>query len=571
MMLHKLQICLAVTFLPACLSAQEFDTNNLQHHQGIVIYVPSPGVKPNGLAYIRVKSQEGYYYPLVLADKQIVKIHQDTIVKWIKIEDIASASLSSGDNALLDQLNKKIDQYVEEYPRAKEVFLTVKRYNQNDKEQLRKGLEKRRWEWVSAREAELADTKWYSLKLRSGENIPQAVVERIIDTTVSKDEFQFSVKTPSGSRLVNASDIPSQYWPGVDFEYEGQALKGCRVLSWDQSKAKLVHKGGILSVDIGTLNDAQIALLSKTHPDFDADATASIASKTSATNQGGNSSASSSAILDAIGEIASLTTLSGSKYENVKVRKIEPDGITIFHSGGAEKVYYKDLSDEWRKKLGHNDQEEKAYYAKKEQVKKEQLQREKAELQKLDNMKQAEKEKALSRARICRRYGINPHVFIGDSLETARAVYSEYTESVFEIDDSTDKRRNSGDKVEHRFTKMVSDDYNFDWTSIIYNKRTKKIEKISIEYVRNGKKSPISKEHFASFLKAQGEIGTHWLPCDDYGKMVSYNGERPGDYYYCWGSKEQKAYIFWGQDWIFAFSKDVLDSFEGKKLMILTD
>ncbi|NLB66317.1 MAG: hypothetical protein GX803_07610 [Lentisphaerae bacterium] len=51
-----------------------------------------------------------------------------------------------------------------------------------------------------------------------------------------------------------------------------------------------------------------------------------------------------------------LTTLSGSDYMNVVVRKIEPDRLTFDHAEGSACVPMTDLPEAWRKGYGYDPQ-----------------------------------------------------------------------------------------------------------------------------------------------------------------------------------------------------------------------
>ena len=53
-------------------------------------------------------------------------------------------------------------------------------------------------------------------------------------------------------------------------------------------------------------------------------------------------------------QIAEFTTLTGRTYRQCRISQIHPDGISFFHSKGAAKVLFADLSDTWKNKLGYN-------------------------------------------------------------------------------------------------------------------------------------------------------------------------------------------------------------------------
>ncbi len=60
-----------------------------------------------------------------------------------------------------------------------------------------------------------------------------------------------------------------------------------------------------------------------------------------------------------------MTTTAGKKYSGVKINKVEPDGVSIFHSGGVAKLKFEDLSPELQKHFGY-DREKAAAFAKAE-------------------------------------------------------------------------------------------------------------------------------------------------------------------------------------------------------------
>jgi hypothetical protein len=53
-------------------------------------------------------------------------------------------------------------------------------------------------------------------------------------------------------------------------------------------------------------------------------------------------------------QIDEFTTLTGRTYRKCRISQVHPDGISFFHSKGAAKVLFADLSDSWKKKLGYN-------------------------------------------------------------------------------------------------------------------------------------------------------------------------------------------------------------------------
>jgi hypothetical protein len=56
-------------------------------------------------------------------------------------------------------------------------------------------------------------------------------------------------------------------------------------------------------------------------------------------------------------------TISGKEYKNVKVSRVEPDGIVIKFSGGIVKIPFTELSPEIQKKYGYDSQAAGAYSA----------------------------------------------------------------------------------------------------------------------------------------------------------------------------------------------------------------
>jgi hypothetical protein len=56
-----------------------------------------------------------------------------------------------------------------------------------------------------------------------------------------------------------------------------------------------------------------------------------------------------------------FTTLTGRTYRQCRISQVHPDGVSFFHSKGAAKVLFADLSDSWKKKLGYNPKLAEAY------------------------------------------------------------------------------------------------------------------------------------------------------------------------------------------------------------------
>jgi len=59
-----------------------------------------------------------------------------------------------------------------------------------------------------------------------------------------------------------------------------------------------------------------------------------------------------------------LELQNGKVYEGVTVRDVDPDGIRIFHSGGATKVKFRDLPETIREKYGYDPAKEKEFLEK---------------------------------------------------------------------------------------------------------------------------------------------------------------------------------------------------------------
>lgn len=53
-------------------------------------------------------------------------------------------------------------------------------------------------------------------------------------------------------------------------------------------------------------------------------------------------------------QIDEFTTLTGRTYRQCRISQVHPDGVSFFHSKGAAKVLFADVSDSWKKKLGYN-------------------------------------------------------------------------------------------------------------------------------------------------------------------------------------------------------------------------
>jgi hypothetical protein len=59
--------------------------------------------------------------------------------------------------------------------------------------------------------------------------------------------------------------------------------------------------------------------------------------------------------------VPEFTTLTGRTYRQCKISQVHPDGVSFFHSKGAAKVLYADMSDEWKKKLGYSVEREQEH------------------------------------------------------------------------------------------------------------------------------------------------------------------------------------------------------------------
>jgi hypothetical protein len=82
---------------------------------------------------------------------------------------------------------------------------------------------------------------------------------------------------------------------------------------------------------------------------------------------------------DPASSASSITTLSGKSYQNCRVLKTEPDGITFRHSRGIAKVLYSQMSEGVRDDLGYDAKKEEKYEkdlaAKRERIRKEKAER----------------------------------------------------------------------------------------------------------------------------------------------------------------------------------------------------
>ena len=58
---------------------------------------------------------------------------------------------------------------------------------------------------------------------------------------------------------------------------------------------------------------------------------------------------------------ADLTTADGKTYQNVKITRVDPDGLYIIHSTGGGKVRFAELPEEVRKQYGYDPAKEKAW------------------------------------------------------------------------------------------------------------------------------------------------------------------------------------------------------------------
>jgi len=53
-------------------------------------------------------------------------------------------------------------------------------------------------------------------------------------------------------------------------------------------------------------------------------------------------------------QIDEFTTLTGRTYRKCRISQVHPDGVSFYHSKGAAKILFADLSDSWKTKLGYN-------------------------------------------------------------------------------------------------------------------------------------------------------------------------------------------------------------------------
>lgn len=53
-------------------------------------------------------------------------------------------------------------------------------------------------------------------------------------------------------------------------------------------------------------------------------------------------------------EIGDLTTLKGKTYKNCKIKRLDPDGLYVSHSGGIGKIYFSELPKEISEKFGYD-------------------------------------------------------------------------------------------------------------------------------------------------------------------------------------------------------------------------
>ncbi len=56
-----------------------------------------------------------------------------------------------------------------------------------------------------------------------------------------------------------------------------------------------------------------------------------------------------------------ITTRSGVTYQRCKVQRVEPDGISVFHSKGIAKIPFPDLPEEYQKRYEYDPQEASEY------------------------------------------------------------------------------------------------------------------------------------------------------------------------------------------------------------------
>lgn len=58
----------------------------------------------------------------------------------------------------------------------------------------------------------------------------------------------------------------------------------------------------------------------------------------------------------------SITTRKGTTYENIKVTRVDPDGITIRHPGGIVKLFFPELTKEDQDKYGYDPEKHRQHY-----------------------------------------------------------------------------------------------------------------------------------------------------------------------------------------------------------------
>ncbi|MCW1886385.1 hypothetical protein OKA04_16730 [Luteolibacter flavescens] len=91
-------------------------------------------------------------------------------------------------------------------------------------------------------------------------------------------------------------------------------------------------------------------------------------------------------------KLAELVTLNGKLYQDVTIRKVEPDGLSILHAAGTAKVPFEQLSSELQEKYGYTkeaaaEHKEKMEEARLRQAEAEQVAREKREKATADHTK----------------------------------------------------------------------------------------------------------------------------------------------------------------------------------------
>lgn len=69
------------------------------------------------------------------------------------------------------------------------------------------------------------------------------------------------------------------------------------------------------------------------------------------------------------GDTLSVTTLDGTKYENVTLSRIEPDGLVLMTDSGITKVPFEKLSPELQKSYGYDPEKAAAFQAKQKEMK----------------------------------------------------------------------------------------------------------------------------------------------------------------------------------------------------------